>query len=51
MFSNNAIAIGILWLIYNSITQSKSLFGCKFANEIIQFIEENLKIDYEQGDC
>jgi len=30
--------------------ETKSLFGSEFANEINQFIEENLKIDFEQGD-
>jgi len=31
--------------------ETKSLFGLKFANEIFQFIEENIKIDFEHGDC
>jgi len=30
--------------------ETKSLFGLKFANEIFQFIEENIKVDFEQGD-
>lgn len=35
----------------NAKAETKTVFGSKFAAEITEFIEENLKVDYEQGDC